>query len=484
MAIAVHAQGNRAIAARARGNRAIAARARRHRAIQLTVAVAAAALAWGPMPAASAADHSFQAETTAVAVHLTLTQQPATSIITASLVDDAVGYASGAFDTSGTSEAIAAPAFPGRLVVQGPQLLCSELFSCPTQPPPYPLIADASYPRRPHDRASGGGQALGDAGITVTPLTAAAAATTSDNRATTAAGSVTLLPGTPVQVDVGASSATSTIRRTSAGLLVHLASTVQNVTISDLIHVRSVVAVDDVLLRPGQPAVEHPQVTLGAVDVAGTAATIDNRGVHIAGNDTGGLSQQLASSGIDVRTLGVHRADTRTGSRSDATGLRIGFALPVSGVPYIPNPVPPLPPPFDQVPTLPGVDANGAYVGVITLGAVGAAAGYGTQPSFDLGGVGPVPAAGPPSSGRPSGSQGGGRILAGNRFVAHLGAQPAQPAAPTVAPPATPLLRGFVDGLSKHALELVYAVLGLGTIALFTGWRLSAAAGRRGNMSR
>src|SRR3954449_7590442 len=102
-----------------------------------------------PATGAASADVFLQAQTTATAVHVTVTQQPASSIITASLLDDAVAYAAADYDSGGSSEALAAPAFPGRLVVQGPQLLCSEVFDCPAAPPAYPLLADASYPRRP-----------------------------------------------------------------------------------------------------------------------------------------------------------------------------------------------------------------------------------------------------------------------------------------------------------------------------------------------
>src|SRR3954452_22860780 len=141
-----------------------------------------------PATDAASADVFLQAQTTATAVHVSVTQQPAGSIITASLLDDAVAYAAGDFDSGGTSEALAAPAFPGRLVVQGPQLLCSEVFSCPAAPPSYPLLADASYPRRSHDRARLGGTAMGSGPFVVTPLTAAATARGDGNDAATSGG--------------------------------------------------------------------------------------------------------------------------------------------------------------------------------------------------------------------------------------------------------------------------------------------------------
>src|SRR4051812_46972174 len=63
------------------------------------------------VPAAHA-DAVFQVQTIAAAVHVNVTQQPASSIITASLFDDAVAYAASEFDSGGSSEALAASAFP------------------------------------------------------------------------------------------------------------------------------------------------------------------------------------------------------------------------------------------------------------------------------------------------------------------------------------------------------------------------------------
>jgi hypothetical protein len=84
----------------------------------------------GPAVAAHAATATvFQAQTAATGVHLTLTQQPAGSIITASLVDDATAYTGSAFDSTGGSEAQAASVIPGKLVGQGPALLCSQGFT-------------------------------------------------------------------------------------------------------------------------------------------------------------------------------------------------------------------------------------------------------------------------------------------------------------------------------------------------------------------
>src|SRR3954465_309518 len=88
-----------------------------------------------PAADAASADVFLQAQTTATAVHVTVTQQPASSIITASLLDDAVAYAAADYDSGGSSEALAAPAFPGRLVVQGPHLRGPPALRGPPRPP-------------------------------------------------------------------------------------------------------------------------------------------------------------------------------------------------------------------------------------------------------------------------------------------------------------------------------------------------------------
>lgn len=444
---------------------------------------AVAAIAVMPLGAGLPAAHAdvfFQAQTLATAVHVVVTQEPASSIITASLFDDAVSYASSEFDSSNTSEALASPAFPGMLVVQGPQLLCSQLFPCPAQPPNYPLLADASYPRRAKDSATVSGTPMGSGPFVVTPLSADAAAAANGNESTTRAGAVNMLGGTPGTIDVGASSAASVVHATSDGLDVTVTTFVHDIDIGSLVHIAGVRAVDHVTLTPGKAPVAQPQITVSGVTVAGHAASIDDRGLHVDGTDGPGLSQRVEQHGISIRTVGSHRDDTKNGTRSDATALAIDVALPISGTPYVPNPLPPLPPPFDQIPALPGVNANGVYVAHVTFGAVGVAAGLGTEPTFNLGVPAPTPAAaaGGPTSGSPVATG----PVSGNTFVRQLAGAP-QSAPPSVAATQTGVLRGFVDLVSKNDMESLYLVLALGSLALFVGWR-TAVAIRPGRKAR
>ena len=438
------------------------------------VALTAAPLLMG-LPAAHA-ESFFQVETSAAAVHLTVTQEPASSIITASLIDDAISYAASEFDSGGSSEALAAPAFPGKLVVQGPQLLCSQLFSCPAQPPDYPLLADASYPRQQHDTATLSGQPMGAAPFIVAPLSASARAAADSNKAGTRAGRANLLAGTPGAVVIGASAASTTVQGTAGRAVATVTASASDITVGGLVHIASVRAVDRVVATAGKPPVAHPSVTVNGVTVAGHWATIDDQGVHVDGAGASQLGQQIAQHGIVIRTLGVRHQHTRNGSRSEALGLRIDVAVPVSGVPYIPNPLPPFPPPFDQIPALPGVNANGTYVGHITIGAVGATAGIGTEPIFTLGSRAPA------STPNPPGNVGTSPVQltppGGNELVDKLGSAPVT--APAVVTPTPGELRAFVDLVSKNQIETLYAVLALGSLALFIGWRaaVTVRAGR------
>ncbi|MDQ1703789.1 MAG: hypothetical protein QOF18_155 [Frankiaceae bacterium] len=425
--------------------------------------------------APAAAEDFFQAQTTATAVHVIVTQKPAGSIITASLFDDALAYAASDFDTGGASEALAASAFPGRLVTQGPQLLCSQLFPCPVDPPAYPLLADASYPRRQHDTAAGGGQPMGSGPVVVTPLTAAAHAGSTDNAGQTSAGDVSLLTGTPGAVSIRTSTATSSVRSTAGGVDLHVETLLSDIVIGGVVHIGSIRAVDDIHLGTGSQPRDRPSITVSDVTAAGQAASIDNAGIHVAGKDGPAVTRRLSQHGVTLRTVGAHRVDTSNSGRSEATGVEVDVALPVSGLPYVPNPLPPLPPPFDQVPALPGVNANGTYVGHITLGAVGAAAGHGREPVFASGGAG-QPGGGPPGQPAPPGTTGG-QPLAGGDLVSGLATTPTQPA-PTVAPSQS-LLRSFRDLLSGGQLETLYAVLALGSLGLFFGWRVAVLARRR-----
>ncbi|MDQ1699830.1 MAG: hypothetical protein QOG34_1693 [Frankiaceae bacterium] len=427
----------------------------------LAVVLGAAGLTVLSPGVAAAQTYYFEGQTTATAVHLTLTQKPASSLITAGLVDDAAGYAASAYDSSGSSEAQAAPLYPGNLVVQGPSLLCADVFgsdpfpACPIPPPPYPLLADASYPRSKQAHAQTNQSPVGSGPFVLTPAHADATATENANDGSTAGTALSVLAGSPAAVTVGAATAHSTLHATAGAITMHVESAASDVTIAGFVHIAAVHAIDDVTVSAAGKPTDHPRITVTGVTVAGQPASIDGDGIHIAGQNGPSLAQQVAQQGVTLRTVGVNRSDATRSARSDATGLAIGFSVPVSGLPYIPNP---FPPPFDAVP---GVNANGTYVGTITLGSAGAVAAGQTQPGFDLGGIiTPVTTAGttaPPVTVPPA-------------------APGSPPQAVTAKPPASApvvadrpvFVRVFLDAFSIRDL---YAVLAIGMVAMFVGWR-------------
>lgn len=429
-------------------------------------ACSALALATGSVAAATTAsaaptDTVFQAQTAATGVHFVLTQQPASSIVTAELVDDATAYAAGAFDSSGGSEAQSASVFPGTLVVQGPALFCSQVFTCPATPPDYPLLADASYPRRTSAHAPADQQPVGSGPMVVTPSASTAAADGDGNRADTSAGAVSIMSGTPVAITAASSTATSQLTSTASTLTSHVESILTDVTIGGLVHVRSIRAVDDIGLSASGHPLDRPHVEVLGVTVGGVPAQIDDSGIHVAGQNGPSLTQQVAQQGIDIRTVGVQRTDSATVARSEATGLVVTFSVPVSGLPYVPNP---LPSPFDQVP---GVNANGTYVGYVTLGAVGVVAGANAEPTFALGGD--VPLSLPPAARTPAGG-----AVADNPV---LGLPPTSSGQSPQVSPSVTFVRGVLDAFTTDLAGL-YAALALGTIMLFLGWRLVVALRR------
>jgi hypothetical protein len=430
--------------------------------------VVTAVPAWAAQPASahSKGTSYFSATTTASAIHVSFTQSPAASIITGSLVNDAAGYATSGFASGGSSQAAAAPLYPGTLVVGGPGLLCTDLFTCPIAPPAYPLLADASYPRSPNARVSTSKPHSVGKVLSVTPSLATAHAHTGDNAATTSTGRVSLLGATRLGVSVGSSEAST--RTTTHGdvLRVRVRSAVSDIAVGPLLRIGEIRTTDLLTLRPGHAPVDRPRVTVGQVTVAGQKATITRHGIEAAGHGVGSsLATKLVRSGVVVRSLGVTRTDHANSARSSAGGVEIDFAAPVKGVPYIPNPLSGLPG-LDQIP---GVDLKGTYLGVIQLGGAGAAGAVQHQRG--------LPALPPASTTGRSPHAG----TVGHSGAAPASVQPPPSVAPSpvvaVAPPSTPAT--LFSSLSRISLMTLYLVLALGTAGLFLAWRGTVSYRRR-----
>lgn len=466
--------------------------------MRIRLCLAAAALAAGPLAAATAAPAAagsmagstakasrapataaggstyFVATTSASAATVITTQKPASSIITAGLVNDSLGYTAIAYDSGGGSEAQAASVYPGTLVVQGPSLLCNEgvlPFSCPVSPPAYPLLADARYPQSTHATVSSPTGTVGSGTpLVARPGSSEATATADAARATTATGSSTLLGGTPLGFTVGSQSSHSSVVTTARAVTVRVVSRASDVTVGGLLHIGSVTGTDVQRLAAGRQPIDRPTVRVSNVTVAGHRATVDSKGLHVAGAHGPALLHRLSAQGITVDPVTVNRHDTRRGARSDTTGLVVTAAIPLKQAPYVPNPLSSVPP-FDQIP---GIDLSGTYISTVRLGGVGAAAGISHQADVGLGKLGKVPVtppAAPPTSGGGGGSgavpPGGGSGGAGGAPVPTVSGGPVG-GGPRVAPAAGPvrLLADTTD------LERLYLVIALGAAAIFAGWRL------------
>jgi hypothetical protein len=389
-----------------------------------------------PLPASAAPPGVFDVAATAAGLAVRSTQQPAASVVTAGLVDATAGYATSALSSYGAAESLAAAAYPGNLVDNGPALLCAAFLPCPVPPPRDPLVAEASYPTRPAAEAPAGGSA---------PAGTARAHAAAHDTSATAAGAATSTAG-PVPVQVAAQSVQTHGWVDGSGAHARSHSVVHGVRVGPLsISVLdSTVAVD---VTSDGTVRDRPAVTLAGVTFAGQAASVDEDGVHVAGRDQALPDRSLAQQGLSVRLIGTGRQDAPGAGRSTAGGLLVSFSVPVQGVPQ-------------TVPGLPSADRT--YVGTVTVGGAGAVVAASTPPAFVLPTLPPPPAGSaaalfpalpalPPTG--PAGQPTPG-----------LAAVPAPAAAPEL-PPTRPA------GLQLPDLSTLALLLAIVTLALLAFWR-------------
>lgn len=417
----------------------------------------------------------YSVATEAAGVQLVSVQNPPLGPVTNQFVQDTVGYAASSLDSGGGSSAAAATFYPGELAAQAGSLICTQFIpsgqpvQCPTTPPPYPLLADAQYPTNEQDTASANGQQVGGDSVPllITPGIAEATAHERDNSSHTTVASGSLLTGTPAALSIGAVTSATSTTVDGKGVHVHVETTVHDITLPGRLHIDVLHAVDQLLVPEGGKPVGAPQVTIGGVTVAGHAATIDEKGVHIEGQAAPSLLQNIAQQGMDVRFGGIDKTLALGTARTAAYGLQVQFDRPINGIPYqcLASPTVPLPDPLpNQVPCPP--DANRQYTVTLNLGAVGAAviAQPGDNLSFpDFSGGLPTPGSfgvGAPSF-TPPGAGGTLPSVAGATGTAGTtGARPQVAARPQ---------RGVA--LLTDDLSTLYLALAGGAAALFLGWR-------------
>jgi hypothetical protein len=394
--------------------------------------------AGGAAQAAGTTPGTYDVSATAVGIAVQSTQKPAASVVTAGLVDTTGAYSSSALSSYGTAAARAAAVYPGDLVAGGPALLCANLFPCPVAPPDYPLLADAVYPSRPTASAGtpGAGSATARAARDATTGTAAAAAVSAP---------------APVVVTVGTATATTRVWVDAAGAHALSRSVLHDLTVGPL-RIAVLEAVDAVDVSGSGAVRDVPRLTLTGVTVAGQPVAVDDRGVHVVGQDQSLPNGALAQQGLTARLLSTSRQDAKGTARSAAAGLLVTFSVPVSGAPQLPG-----------VPS-----ANRAYLGSALLGGAGVAVAAADLPALQLPQLPPAPAGSAAAV-----------VLPASRGAGPPGV--ALPVPPGSAPPpaTAPALRRLADWLPLPDLREVALLLLVVPLALLVLWRAGTALGRR-----
>lgn len=325
----------------------------------LLVGASSTASAAGDVPGA------FDITATAVGISVQSTQSPAASIVTAGLVDVTAPFTSSELSSYGTSESRGAPLYPGNLVAGGAALFCANVIPCPATPPEYPLLADAVHPTRPSAEAPADG--------TSPAGSASAHATATATDAQAAAGAVT--PQAPAPLSVEGGGATTRAFVDGSGAHAVARSTLQGLTVGPL-RIASLEATDAVDVTADGAVKDAPRLTVTGVTFNGSAASIDDTGVHVPGQDAGLPDRQLEQQGVSVRLVGTSRQDATGAGRSAAAALQLTLTAPVSGVPNV-------------VPGLPTV--NRTYLGTVLVGGAGAAVAASREAALELTPLPPLP---------------------------------------------------------------------------------------------
>ncbi len=404
----------------------------------------------------------FAVETAAAAVQFTQQQQPPVSPFSNQIFRDSLGYAASSLDSGGGSEALSAVFFPGTLVAQAPHLLCSQFLpmaqqQCPAEPPAYPLFADAQYPTNPSDAADVNGQEVGNDQLRGSAIRAVAKAAQTSNSAQSVVAGLGAAGGTPAALSVGTVTGHTTTTVDGQGVHVHVESVLHDVAIGGLVRISVLRAVDDVDVPEGGTPKNTPRITFGGVTVAGQAATLDEHGLHVAGQDGPGLVRQVAQQGIALDVVGTDVKNGPGSARSTAFGLRVSIQRAVDGAPPVCEPAP-IPQVGSCVP-----DVNRTYVQTATLGSVGVVAVAQKSQDFSFAEF-PSSVPGPDSFG-----------TGGTFAPTGAGSSPALPPETASAPSSgsAPQVAAGNTGFSllRVNLSTLYAVLALVTAAGFVGWR-------------
>ena len=253
----------------------------------------------------------------------------------AELVNARSPFATSRFETGSTSIAKASMLNPG-LAVTGIATICAVGLPCdqiPNFPPPYPLMADASYPLATDAVAqiTGGALSLG-ALLTQSGDARAHAGRDKVTADATAAGG-TVGPGVVPLVKIGNATATNDLSFADDGTLVATAlAAVSDISILGVLHIDSIETRSISRANADGTKVNDVHFDIGGATLAGTPVTIGADGIAIGGPPQGGdvfskigqtLTPLLTGFRGKVRALGTSDKVDDAGATASATGIAI-----------------------------------------------------------------------------------------------------------------------------------------------------------------
>ena len=328
-----------------------------------------ALVAIGPLAASGGADTSllgYNASALAIGAQFAFNVPGVVPLPNENLIEDDVPFARINVGAGPVVDSIGAPYYPGDIAASFGTLL--QTFGAPALPLNDPLLAESKYPTSPGYPASvtfpkgapagpvqiaqgtattstGGGAASG----TVANLALANLLTLS--KVPVIGGVLSSTSGSPI--DVGNISATNNVAVGNSLITSTATSTLGAIDIEGLVDIAGLTSTA-VAKSDGTTGTPTATVHLGDVTVDGTAAYIDDTGVHIAKNASppAGITvaqlQQtvnatLGQDGVNIRLLDPQQTSNGAQASANSGGLVISlthqFAVPfIPGEPTLPIP--------------------------------------------------------------------------------------------------------------------------------------------------
>jgi len=301
------------------------------RASLLTAGLTAVLAVSVPVTAQSASSFdSFEAASEGVGVAFKVVYSGFASMFP--IVDLGVAHVSGTLDSRPNARGYASAADPGQLL--------QSMGALGVPLPAYPLVARAEYPSATtHGHSSAAEQAVGPG--TAQGLSSDVTAAAGPRLEASARAGSYEAEGVLV---TGAVTTRTALSAVGTAVTSRIEATVKDVLIAGALRIGEVRTSVEAVAggRPGS-AKGTPSIEFSGVSVSGQAASIDDQGVHLAGQDVPGsaaggavssATDSLAASGVSVRLGGVVSTASPDGSvaAASAEGLLISVTLPDGSV--------------------------------------------------------------------------------------------------------------------------------------------------------